>query len=41
MIELSKLNSSYEVRRLGDPDAAEQIDEQFPDGMFRFENRMK
>ena len=24
-----------------DPDAAEQIDEQFPDGMFRFEKRMK
>ncbi len=24
-----------------DPDAAGQIDEQFPDGMFRFEKRMK
>ena len=24
-----------------DPDAAERIDEQFPDGMFRFEKRMK
>jgi GNAT superfamily N-acetyltransferase len=24
-----------------DPDAAEQIDEQFPDGMFRFEKRME
>lgn len=24
-----------------DPDAAEQRDEQFPDGMFRFEKRMK
>lgn len=24
-----------------DPDAAEQIDAQFPDGMFRFEKRMK
>ena len=24
-----------------DPDAAEQIDEQFPDGMFRFVKRMK
>ncbi len=24
-----------------DPDSAEQIDEQFPDGMFRFEKRMK
>ena len=24
-----------------DPDAAEQMDEQFPDGMFRFEKRME
>ena len=24
-----------------DPDASEQIDEQFPDGMFRFEKRME
>jgi len=24
-----------------DPDAAEQMDEQFPDGMFRFEKRMR
>ena len=24
-----------------DPDAAEQTDEQFPDGMFRFEKRME
>ena len=24
-----------------DPDTAEQIDDQFPDGMFRFEKRMK
>ena len=24
-----------------DPDMAEQVDEQFPDGMFRFEKRMK
>ncbi len=24
-----------------DPDAAEQMDEQFPEGMFRFEKRLR
>ena len=26
---------------LNDPDRAEEIDDQFPDGMFRFEKRMR
>ena len=37
--ELIKEGKSKRIYATNDPEAAEQIDEQFPEGMFRFEKR--